>query len=113
MAERRRAKRKKEKAEVTVSIINPNDPLANSKITHHLTKDISLAGIRIQSQTFIPMNSMIKIELSLGEPASLISALGRVRWVKCLYEAELFEMGIEFVETSREVIRQLKSHIQE
>jgi hypothetical protein len=112
MEERRRAQRLKEKAEVTLSLLSPDDPLTSCKITHHLTKDISYSGMRVQSNTFIPMSSMVKIELAIGEPARQIAALGRVRWVKCLYGNELFEIGIEFVDTSRDIIRLLKSHIE-
>lgn len=113
MPEKRRAKRVKEKVKVTIKLASSDDGLAGCKIIHHLTKDISLVGIRMQCKTFIPMNSLLKIELSLMRPVRIITAFGRVRWIKSLYDDELFEMGIEFVNTSNEVIRILKRHIED
>jgi c-di-GMP-binding flagellar brake protein YcgR len=111
MREKRRAKRVKEKAEVSITLIHQDDLRAGSKIIHHFTKDISLGGIRIQSDTFIPVNSMVKIKLPIGSPTKLISALGKVRWIKRLEEG-LFEMGVEFVDTSQESVRILKDFIE-
>ena len=55
---------------------------------------------------------MIKIELSLKEPLRVVSAIGMVRRVTTLYADELFEVGIEFVDTSQEIINILKEHIE-
>jgi hypothetical protein len=113
MPEKRRAKRVKEKVKVTIKLASSDDELAGCNIIHDLTKDISLAGIRIQCKTFIPMNSLLKIELSLMRPDRTVTAFGRVRWIKSLYDDELFEMGIEFVDPSNEVIRILRRHIED
>jgi hypothetical protein len=40
----------------------------------------------------------------------MISAYARVRWVKSVYADELFELGIEFVDTSINIIKALKEH---
>jgi c-di-GMP-binding flagellar brake protein YcgR len=111
MREKRRAKRVKEKTEVTITLIQQDDLRAGSKIIRHFTKDISLGGIRIQSDTFIPVNSMVKIKVPIGSPIKLISALGKVRWIKRLEEG-LFEMGVEFVDTPQESVRILKDFIE-
>ncbi len=83
------------------------------KIIHHLTQDISLTGIKIQCNLFIPVNTLLKIELSLRKPVRVISVSGRVRWIRALYKDELYEMGIEFVDTSQEAIRILESCVLE
>lgn len=112
MSEKRRAKRIKKEAKVTITLISSDDLPHGTKIIHHLTKDISSVGIKIQTNTFLPINSMIKIELSLTDPLRLVSAIGTVRRVKTLYADELFEAGIEFVDTSKEIIDILKEHIE-
>jgi c-di-GMP-binding flagellar brake protein YcgR len=112
MREKRRTERIKEKTQVTITPFDPCDLSAGSKIIHHMTKDISLGGIRIQSNIFIPINSMLKMELSLRAPTRLITAYGKVRWIKSFSKDELFEIGIEFVDTSQEIIRILKNHIE-
>jgi len=78
-----------------------------------LTQDISLTGVKIQCNMFIPVNSLLRIELSLTKPVRVVSVLGMVRWIKALFKDELYEMGVEFVDTPQEAIRLLESHIEE
>ena len=82
------------------------------KITR-IYKDKLPGGVRIQGNTFLPINTLLKIELSLKEPLRLISAIGKVRWVKRRYTEELFETGIEFMEMSPGSNNVLKEHIDE
>ncbi len=112
MQEKRKAKRIEEKAKATIKLSSPDGELEGCKIFHDLTKDISIAGVRIQCKTFIPVNTLIKIELKLERPDKLISAFGNVRWTKSIYGNELFEMGIEFVEPSSEVVQILREHLE-
>ena len=109
--EKRRAKRVKENAEVTITLIGQDDLPVSSRVIRHTAKDISLFGIRIQSNTFIPINSNLKIELALGPQNRSVTAYGKVRWAKSLYGDELFEMGIEFVDTLPETVRILRDYI--
>ena len=111
MNEKRRAKRVKEDAEVTITMTGQEDPSIGRRTTHQVAKDISLFGIRILSNTFVPINSPLKIDLTLGAQNRPITAQGKVRWVKSLYGDELFEMGIEFADTPLEIARILKNHI--
>lgn len=113
MGEQRRAKRIKEETKVTIKLISTDKLTPDKRISYHLTKDISSTGLRIFANTFLPINSILKIELSLTKPPRLISALGKVRWVKSRYADEMFEMGIEFMDTPHENIRALKEHIEE
>ena len=112
MSDKRKAKRIKEEAKVTITLISKDSLSPGRKIIYRLTKDISSAGIKIQANTFLPINSMIKIELSLKEPLRMVSAIGLVRRIKSLYADELFEVGIEFVDTSQEIINILREHIE-
>lgn len=113
MPEKRRAKRLKKKVKITIKLASSDDELTGCKFFHRLTKDISLVGIGFQCNTFIPMNSLLKIELFVSKPVRIITAFGRVRWIRDLYDGELFEMGVEFVDTSSEVIRILKRYIED
>jgi hypothetical protein len=83
------------------------------KISHCLTEDISVKGIRIQSEKFLPLNSTLKIQLSLREPSRVLNILGKIRWIRKLKACEVFEMGIEIVETSKEDSGALKHHLDE
>lgn len=111
MEEKRKARRVKEKAEATLKVICQENVPGSAKIVHQVTKDISLLGMRIESDAFLPVNSMLRIELFLQCPTKLITAYGRAKWIKCL-GSDLFEIGIEFVETPKDVIQSLKTHFE-
>jgi c-di-GMP-binding flagellar brake protein YcgR len=113
MKEKRKARRISERAEVAINPAGLDDPPLDKKIAHCLTEDISLSGMKIQSENFFPINSILKIQLSLKEPTRLINVLGKIRWVKKLKACEGFEMGIEIVGTSKEDQGVLKRHIEE
>jgi hypothetical protein len=112
MQEKRRAKRVEEKAKFTIKLPSSDTELDSYKIIRDLTKDLSVAGVRIQCKTLIPVNTLIKLELKLEKPDRLITAAGLVRWAKSIYGNELFEMGIEFVDPSSEVVQILKNHLE-
>ena len=113
MKEKRRARRINEKAAAAISLASPDYPHLDKKIAHCLTEDISIKGIKIQSERFFPINSTLKIQLSLREPTRQINVLGKIRWIRKLKACEVFEMGIEIVGTSKEDFGVLKRHIEE
>lgn len=111
MKERRRTKRIKEEDKVTISI---NSEVNNKKIrkTYHvLTKDISTNGFRIPVDAFIPVNTVLKIKITLENPARLIYAIGKVQWVRNLYNQEIYETGIEFIDMPPYQAGILEKHI--
>lgn len=111
--EKRKAKRIIEENKVKITPISKDKLPSGKKIIYPLTKDISSGGVKILTDTFFPINSLLKIELSLKKPPRLISATGKVRWVKTHYAEELFETGIEFVEMSPGSNNVLKKYIDE
>ena len=113
MKEKRGARRINEKTEVTISPTSADDLDLDKKVARCLTENISIKGIKIQSEKFLPIDSVLKIQLALRDPTRLISVWGKIRWVKKLKACEVFEMGIEIVGTSREDIGILKRHIED
>lgn len=111
--EKRKARRVKKEGKVKISIISNDKSKRGKAISYHLSKDISILGVKILSNTFLPVDSMLKIEVSLTKPPRFITGMGRVRWVKSRYADELFEMGIEFVNTPKNQINALKKHLEE
>lgn len=110
--EKREAKRITEETKITITLLSTDLVPPGKTFSYNLTKDISLKGVKIRANTFLPINALLKIELSLTKPIQLISLLGKVRWIKTLYAGESFEIGIEFVEPSSEDIRILTRHIE-
>ncbi len=113
MQDKRKATRISEKAPASISPSGYGDPEIDKKLTRCLTEDISIKGIKIQSENFFPMNSTLKIQLSLKEPSRLINMVGKIRWIRKLKASEVYEMGIEIVGTSKDDLVALKRHIEE
>jgi Tfp pilus assembly protein PilZ len=77
------------------------------KIFYTLTKDISLGGVNIRTDTFLPVDTVVKIELSLPKMHKMLYVRGRVKWIKSLYDDEVFEIGLEFMDIPPNIITSL------
>jgi hypothetical protein len=111
MDEKRRAKRLEEEDELTITIISEGKKLSKVKIIYHLSKDISMSGARIQANMFLPIDSLLKIDITLKNPHQMITAFGKVKWIKSLFADESYEAGLEFINTSSDTIQQLADYI--
>jgi c-di-GMP-binding flagellar brake protein YcgR len=76
-----------------------------------LTRDLSAGGIRVLTDAPWPIDARVAIKLVLRRPRRLISGFGRVRWVKPLYEKDVFEMGLEFTELAPEGLAAVLEHL--
>ena len=111
MDDKRRDKRLKEENKLMLEIISNNEIFDCKKIYFTLTKDISLGGVNIRTDTFLPVNTMVKIELPLRKMHRIVCVRGKVKWVKSLYGDEVFETGLEFVDTPPGIITALIGHL--
>jgi c-di-GMP-binding flagellar brake protein YcgR len=112
--ERRRETRKKEGNRVTIETAPQNQPdsekATTKKISFSLTEDISLKGIKVISDAFFPIDTVLKIELSLTELNEPIDLRGKVKWIRS-HEEDLYEIGIEFIETTPNTMKVLVNHM--
>jgi hypothetical protein len=111
MYEKRRTRRLVEENEITVEIISKDKLPLSKKITYNISKDISFTGARIQTNAFLPLDTLLKIKLMLTNPPRMVTAIGKVKWVRSLYGDESFEAGLEFVDTSLDTIKMLSDHV--
>jgi uncharacterized protein (TIGR02266 family) len=99
MSEKRKEKRIEEEIKVAIKLL-PEDKYQHDKnIVYALTKDISSGGVKIVTDKLLPVDTTLKIELTLAKMRKLVEATARVRWVNRLYDDDVFEMGLEFVDT--------------
>ena len=103
-AERRKAIRLEEKNEISMTIISGGINLPKRKISYSFSKDISESGARIQANSFLPVDTLLNVKVTSNHPPQMITALGKVKWIKSIFADEFFEAGLEFVYTSREMI---------
>lgn len=101
MEERRKEVRLKGEDEVAISVVSGGGNLPKDKIFYALSRDISGSGARIQASSFLPVNTVLNVKVTSKHPPRMITALGKVKWVRSLIADEFFEAGLEFVNTSR------------
>ena len=111
MDDKRREKRLKEENKLICEIISCNNSLKHKKIFYTLTKDISLGGVNIRTDTFLPIDTVVKINLSLPKMHKIVCVRGKVKWAKSLYDDEVFELGLEFLDTPPDIITSLIGHL--
>lgn len=63
-----------------------------------LVKDVSLGGLRFRTESFLPLDTSLILELSLPESTRPVRAITRVAWSRKLPAGERYEIGGEFVE---------------
>ncbi len=109
MDERRRVNRLVGENEVTITIISDEGANPKEKVLLSKSKDISVLGTRIQFNYYLPVNTLIKIDFNLKDLYHKITAIGKVIWIKAVYEDESYEAGIQFIDSIPEEIR-LQEH---
>ena len=111
MKERRKSERLTELNEITISVISELKNISQKEMMPNYSKDISLCGARIQSNIFLPVDTLIKIDFKLKTLSKQITALGKVKWVKVLIEDQSYEEGVEFVDAPGEAMKKIKFYI--
>jgi hypothetical protein len=72
------------------------------KDERNISKDLSVRGVRFLSQRFVPVSSYIKIEVHIKKNYSPIKFISKVIWIKSVYDDELFEVGVQIWDISKE-----------
>ncbi len=111
MTERRKESRVREENKVIFEIISGDKIQHGKKIFGALTKDISVGGVKILTDTSLPIDTLLKTKLSLAKTHNLVTVIGKVRWINRLFCDQLFEIGLEFVDTHPDIIMVLIEHI--
>jgi c-di-GMP-binding flagellar brake protein YcgR len=107
---RRRESRVNEEDKVVVEILSDESLPAPKRVLNALTKDISPGGVRVIANIEIPVNTQVRLEIVLSKRRRRIQVTGIVRWARSIYEADLFEMGVEFLHISPEDRMNLLEH---
>ncbi|HAR37028.1 MAG TPA: hypothetical protein DCR87_09080 [Acidobacteria bacterium] len=107
--EKRREKRLDEENKVIIHVIPENEQQEES--FYSFSRDISVGGLRLMTDSPLPVKTRVKLEIALTESKKLISGIAEVRWVKSLFEDEVFEMGLEFVELDPQSRVHLLEHV--
>jgi hypothetical protein len=85
---------------------------SQEKIPYNYSKDISMSGAKIQGNILLPIDTIIKIDITLNDLQQKITTIGKVKWNKVIIENESYEAGVEFVDTSDDAIQKLHEQMQ-
>jgi hypothetical protein len=111
MGERRRAPRLEEENEITITIVSGGGISPKEKILYNHSKNISVSGARIQAHIFLPVDTLLMIEMTLKTLRQMITVIEKVKWIKVVFEDESYEAGVEFFNTPSEAIKKLSEYI--
>ena len=111
MEEKRKAPRLQEENEVTITVVSGGDNLPQETVMHNRSKDISVGGTRIQANFYLPVDTLLMLEMKLNTVRQMITVIGKVKWIKIIYQDEAYEAGVEFVNTPRDAMRKLQDYI--
>ena len=105
MKERRRFTRVPESSEITYRIVS------EAKTEHFITQNLSRGGVRFFVHEFIPQGALLKIKLRLKKTCFSFEALAQVRWIEEDLLSERFEIGVKFIDISRNNTKYLLHYI--
>lgn len=81
------------------------------KTEKFLTRNISQGGICFFVHKFIPKDSTLKIKLTLSKISFYFEAIARLAWIKKVPHSERYEIGVEFINISKEAAKHLIAYI--
>ena len=111
MPERRKAPRLEEENEVTITVVSGGKTPPKEKVIYNRSKDVSVSGARIQANIFLPVDTLLMIEMTLKTVRQVVTVLGKVKWIKIVYGDESYEAGVEFVNTPAEAVKKLGDYV--
>jgi hypothetical protein len=110
MKERRKSKRKKEGNRIEIEPISKDNGYQGKNNGFAITDDVSLYGMKVIIESFFPIDTLLRIDLSLLKTKKSVTMTGKVRWVKRIGD-NLNELGIEMVDVTKDNIKILFEYL--
>ena len=71
--------------------------IGEAPLTGSLSGDISEGGLCLNVHEFIPLNTIVRLQIHVSDPERVLAAQGRVIWVREVPQSERYDVGIQFV----------------
>lgn len=110
MIDRRREERKQEVNPIVIKLIHDGRGADGLLTRLSLTENMSVYGLKIVTDVFMPVGSEFEVELSLMWSFKTIHMTGKVIWINDLTDT-FYEMGAEIIEAPEENNRILTEHL--
>jgi c-di-GMP-binding flagellar brake protein YcgR len=111
MQEKRQKQRLEELNEITISVIAGGKNLPKEKTVDIYSEDISVSGTKIRGNILFPVDTLLKIDLTLKALQKQITILGKVKWIKVVFEDKWYEAGVEFFNTPKAAVKKIEDYI--
>jgi hypothetical protein len=109
--EKRKEPRREEELPVEIEFLSAEANPNPSSVMYAQIKDISAGGVKIWTSVYIPLDTPVKLKISLSKLRKTISPIGKVVWGNQLEDSDVYEMGIEFENTPPEILCVLLDYI--
>ncbi|MFC2168377.1 PilZ domain-containing protein [Acidobacteriota bacterium] len=106
----RKEERFEEENKVVIEWADYKEQQINNTI-YAFTKDLSISGAKILTDVNFPMNTQFIITLTLSRSKQIISLSAKVKWVKPVYDGDLYEVGLELIHESPQTIAGFFKHL--
>ncbi len=111
MKDRRRDVRIFEENKVVVSLMTGELRPGSPTVFYSLTRDVSVGGVRIMTSARLEPGTRVRLDLTLGRSRKRIRAVAEVRWIREIYDGEVFEAGLQFADLEPDAEFALMDHI--
>jgi hypothetical protein len=111
MKENRKEQRVNEENRVVIEYFSDGEDFGKNKTINALTKDLSIGGAKVLTDMYFPSGTTLNITLTLSKSRQIVKLQGKVKWVRSLYDDELFEMGVEFLHDISKTVLALIGHL--
>jgi c-di-GMP-binding flagellar brake protein YcgR len=111
MKDRRRDVRLIEENKVVVSALTGAVRPGAATVYYSLTQDISMGGVRLMTGARLGTGERVRLDITLSRSRRRIRAVAEVRWVRELYDREVFDVGLQFIDLDPDDEFALMDHI--
>jgi len=111
MDERRKEERKQDAHKVDLKPYSDYMQTFIRRTSFALTENISQGGVKILTDTFLPLDSVVRLEINMARYNRKMTLPGKVRWVFEHEDTRIYEMGLEFVDKSQNNTVELKEYL--
>lgn len=112
MEEKRKSHRLKEENKIALTVIENKKHHLREKNFHSHSIDISASGAKIHSSVLLPVDTRVRIKMSLKSLGKMITTVGKIKWIRgSIFKDRSYEAGVEFVCISSESMRELECYL--
>jgi hypothetical protein len=109
--EKRKEPRREDELPVEIEILSDETNLGPTRVLYAQIKDISAGGVKILTSLYIPLDTPIKLKITLSKLGETIGPVGKVVWGNQVEDSDMYEMGVEFENTQPDILYTLLEYI--